>query len=604
MLLLKATLILVAGTSVCFALRRASADARHRVWSCTFAALLALPLLGLALPSWQFPVPETLNHTPQTVSPDVRQAAPTALEPLQAAPVPAARASGADGPTPSPFADVTLLQKLALTWFTGTVLALTALGISLLRVRRLANSASPVTDDDWRVAAHTLAARLGLRRTVRVLTSARVTTPMAGGLWRPTVYLPPSAAEWDAEQRDVVLAHELAHLAARDPQRHLVARAAMALYWFHPLAWLAARQAAAAREQACDEAVLMLGTRPSAYARVLLELAESMQRPPRALATLPMVHRSLLEARVMAILNGSRRPSASGRATIPMLAITAATIAIAAAAPGVARSTDDVRWIESSPTNDVSLPAPSRSVIATPPVPAVQRPTSTRDIDCSGLAGADSFQGTTSTTGGNLVYEKAGSINRTHRIVYYTVDGTRLCVFGENVGPADDKAPPSRWLERASRVVMESTSGSTIHRLVVTGGAASQAQFQVNGAPRPLDASVKEWRDRMLAALDLMWEATMLRGEQTSLRGQITSIHGEETSLRGQITSLHGEVTSMQGRITSLRGEETSMRGRITSIRGQETSLRGQITSARGAITSINGSNYRQGDADRRIADY
>ena len=235
---------------------------------------------------------------------------------------------------------------------------------------------------------------------------------------------------------------------------------------------------------------------------------------------------------------------------------------------------------------------------------AAQRLTSTRDSDCSGLVGADSFQGTTSTNRRNLVYEKLGSINRTHRIAYYTADGARLCIFGENVGAADDKAPPSRWIERASRVVLESTSGSTTHRLIVTGGTASQAQFQVNGAPRPIDASVNAWRERMLASLDLMWEATMLRGEQTSLRGQITSIHGEETSLRGQITSLQGEVTSMQGRISSLRGEETSMRGRITSIRGHETSLQGQITSARGAITSINSSNYRQAEADRRIADY
>ena len=263
MLLLKATLILVAGTAACFALRRASADVRHRVWSCTFAALLALPLLALALPSWQFPVPETLNQTPKTVSPDLLAAASTGLEPLQSAPIPAVQSSASDSPNPSPFADVTLLQILALTWLTGTVLALTTLVISLVRVRRLANSAALVTDDEWRITTEKLASRLGLRQVVRLLTSARVTTPMAGGLWRPTVYLPPSAAEWDAERRGVVLAHELAHLAARDPQRHMVARTAVALYWFHPLAWLAARQATTAREQACDEAVLMLGTRPS-----------------------------------------------------------------------------------------------------------------------------------------------------------------------------------------------------------------------------------------------------------------------------------------------------------------------------------------------------
>jgi hypothetical protein len=130
---------------------------------------------------------------------------------------------------------------------------------------------------------------------------------MAGGISRHVIFLPSSAREWSAERRDVVLAHELAHLP--DATRSVTGGApAVAVYWFHPLAWIAAREASVAREQACDEAVLALGTRRSVYARVLLELAESMQPPPRTLAALPMVQRSLLEDRLMAILNDDIAP--------------------------------------------------------------------------------------------------------------------------------------------------------------------------------------------------------------------------------------------------------------------------------------------------------
>ena len=140
------------------------------------------------------------------------------------------------------------------------------------------------------------------------------------------------------EQRDVVLAHEIAHLAGHDPLRHVAARLAVAFYWFHPLAWMAARQAAAAREQACDEAVLALGTRPSAYARVLLELAESMQPSAAGLGALPMVERSHLETRLMAILNDDVPCRAERRGVvIPAIGVVLCTLASRRPAPAVRR---------------------------------------------------------------------------------------------------------------------------------------------------------------------------------------------------------------------------------------------------------------------------
>jgi hypothetical protein len=39
----------------------------------------------------------------------------------------------------------------------------------------------------------------------------------------------------------------LAHLAGRDPLRHALARVAVALCWFHPLAWIVAARLGGAR---------------------------------------------------------------------------------------------------------------------------------------------------------------------------------------------------------------------------------------------------------------------------------------------------------------------------------------------------------------------
>ena len=70
-----------------------------------------------------------------------------------------------------------------------------------------------------------------------------------------------------------MLTHEMIHVRRRDVLRQLMVRAVLALYWFHPLSWVAARLAAIASEEACDEEVLALGTRPSQYATHLLSLA-------------------------------------------------------------------------------------------------------------------------------------------------------------------------------------------------------------------------------------------------------------------------------------------------------------------------------------------
>lgn len=602
MLLLKATLVLALAVLAGMALQRSAAAVRHRLWSWTFAALLALPVLVATLPRLNLPVSDAVS-TAFSVAPAAEATLPTHDSAATPEAVLAGTAPAAPTVTgPSPVRWFTTREVLTGLWLAGSLVSLIALTISVLRVHWLSHLAACVDDPDWSEATASIARQLAFRSPVCVRISSRVVTPMAGGFLRPTVFLPSNALDWNAERRDVVLAHELAHLAARDPQRHLLARLAVALYWFHPLAWFAARQATAAREAACDERVLALGTKPSAYARVLLDLADSMQARPRALVTLPMVHKSSLEVRVMTILNGTVRPSSTFRGTVAVFALTLGTLVVAAAAPRGAEPDSTVRWVDASP---VPLVPPAPDTPTPGLVAATPQPNTQRREECSSGYGAESFSGSINTSGRdgiNVIYEQGGRLNRTNRIVLFPVDGIRLCIFAENVGPAGSNNPPSAWIGKADRVVMESSGGGASHRLVVERRPAQQTVWQVNGATRPIDRAATEWRDRMLAMFDAHWELTTLRGQVTTLRGQITSLRGQETSLRGEITSLRGEVTSMRGRITSLRGEETSMRGRITSIRGHETSLRGQITSARGAITSIEG--YRPTDADRRIAEY
>lgn len=620
MLLLKASLLLFATLLAARLLRRAPAASRHRFWTVAFAAVLALPLLASLLPALHVPVPYCCAapsgpERPSAITTMVAQAGGTRtihdtmiVSEYDPFPSATARDQGIPRGTTGAAPGLDTRALFLAAWLLGTLAAASMLFVSLVRVRRLARRSQALTDASWRSAADALGARLGLRRPARLLVSGLVGTPMAGGVWRPVIFLPLAARDWSVERRDVVLAHELAHLAGHDPLRHLATRLTVACYWFHPLAWIAAREAAVAREQACDEAVLALGTRPSNYARILLELAESLQPSGAGAGALPMVDRSHMETRIMAILNDEVRPSGRRRVAAPAIVVALFTLGVAAAQPAVRASAPAPAAAAVPPdTADVTSPVsvvapivsprePSSGIPAVQPAPAQLE--AGRDSACwADTSGRSSFRGYSSTreVGGRTVISEQVGARNFDRLIQKTFGDTRLCMLAEGAGDWSPTERPSQWLGRARRVVLEAQRRGVVQRLEVAGQRTS---WQVGGTERVFDAAAQQWRDRMLAALDTTWEISSLRGEASSLAGEISSIRGHESSLRGEISSLQGEISSMRGRQSSVRGEESSLRGRISSLRGHVSSLRGAISSEQGSISSL----YGRGDPPARVS--
>jgi beta-lactamase regulating signal transducer with metallopeptidase domain len=615
-ILVKASLLLLAAIGAARLLHRAPAAVSHRLWSGLFAALLALPLLALTLPGLDVPVPAAWT-TPATPPPAGALKGNTpgvAGEPADratqnpdrprpgAAPAPGvALALPAGSPAAIPVPGTgrpTGSILLVSAWCLGALAAVGAIGFGLWRVRRLLRAAEALNDPDWQRAAAALSRRLGLRREARLLVSARVGTPMAGGTWRPFVVLPLAARRWDAERRDVVLAHEIVHLAGRDPVRHLLARLALAAYWFHPLAWLAARRASVAREQACDAAVIELGTRPSAYARILLELADAIVASPPPAGALPMVQQSLLEARLMAILNHHQRPTARRLLLVPAIGMGLLTVSVAAARPA-----------HTARPRSVNAPAAVSRAAAGSVEPAgttAAQANALRDEVCSSDSRSGrSFSGTMTSTegpGGVEIRELVGR-SGSEDIVQKSFGDLRVCMLARDAGPTALR--PSDLITRAGYMVLEAQEAGVVQRLVVdrSGGGNPQVTWQVNGASRPVNATVTTWRERMLAVLDTTWDISTLRGQVSTLRGEISTIHGQRSTLEGQISTLRGDVSTMRGQASTVRGEESSMQGRISEVQGHLSSLHGAISSEQGAISSLDSTRAYADEQERtRIA--
>jgi beta-lactamase regulating signal transducer with metallopeptidase domain len=249
----------------------------HGLWLLALAKLVTPPLVPLpVLPAWRSLwtgseaaaivrlAPRAAVPSPLIDLASVRSAAPPgpAIVPESRERAAAPRPKSADLRLASWF--VLAVGVIATTWLTAW---------RFTRFRRLLEHAVPAPAAVT-ARAREIACRLSLRRAPPVLlVPARIPPmlwPASGGprLLIPDELLP----QLSDDERDALLAHELAHLRRRDHWVRLLEIAATALFWWYPVTWWARRALRRAEERCCDEWVLrLLPASAGAYAEGLLK---------------------------------------------------------------------------------------------------------------------------------------------------------------------------------------------------------------------------------------------------------------------------------------------------------------------------------------------
>jgi len=222
----------------------------------------------------------------------------------------------------------------AAIWLMGFVVALAWMVIARL-VFLIFVPRRRVRDVNLLTRVDAIARRLGVMKRVRVSETRSLAGPIAFGIFRPGISLPKGfASRFTHEQQDAMLAHELAHLAARDPFWHALADGVTAVLWWNPLAWFAKRELHAASEGAADEASLVVENGPNLLAECLVELGGRLTRT-HSLGWLGMAgadFRSGLGRRVKRLLSLNDRPwepAQSSRAWLVRMAVPIVLVAIA-----------------------------------------------------------------------------------------------------------------------------------------------------------------------------------------------------------------------------------------------------------------------------------
>jgi beta-lactamase regulating signal transducer with metallopeptidase domain len=340
-------LIMLAGIGLLL-LRRSSAATRHLVLLASLSALLALPLLAVVLPRWQWdwqprvfseprsPIPSTsepkggevsfstvspyrhqtpasLGHTPDRISIGIEREAGWSGGRLK--PLPQKHEVRLRG-LETGFRREMLMQGGLLLWLMGASIVFFRLLAGLIAMHSLRRRSETLMQEDVRQLAAEVRREMGVRRAVALLQlrdGDAMRVPIVWGVLRPTILLPVCFLDWSPERLRLILAH----LRRGDWLAQTLAETACALYWFNPLVWWAASRLREECERACDDCVLLTGVPPPTYADTLLEVIRTMKesRPVR-LSALSMA-RPPIEKRLRAIL--TPRTSRKRRLSRPVL---------------------------------------------------------------------------------------------------------------------------------------------------------------------------------------------------------------------------------------------------------------------------------------------
>ena len=290
-ILAKVTLVLGAGAAIQIALAtRLSAATRHLVWMLVIAGVLLLPALAITLPDWA----------------PVEYTKPAGFVPILGAGTSEPPVLDASLSLRATQSDVQWPWILAAVYLAGVGLLLARVILQHVWTHRLVGAATPIVDAPWLQLLDECAARIGVRRGVRLLRTAGDTMPLAAGIRRACIVLPAAADTWPEDRRRAVLLHELAHVERHDCLTQTLAALACAVYWMHPGVWWIAVRLGAERELACDDRVRSAGVNAREYAGHLLELAYTLGHSAAPGVVVTMARPRELEGRMLAVLDAAR----------------------------------------------------------------------------------------------------------------------------------------------------------------------------------------------------------------------------------------------------------------------------------------------------------
>lgn len=287
----KVTLLLLVAWMVHLCLPRANPRWRVWLWRSALVGVTLLPIFERLTPSWPIAVVAEQPAINQESSYDritksSAVAPPTALSPanetIVTVPVEehstedigVADAGGVALATETRTGSrVDWLWVAFSFWLLGVGLLTFRLIRNGIRVQHFVRHAQPASEAVMEIAQK-VTREIGLRSTPEIRVSPSIAVPVATGIVRPMVILPTTMHQpVDETELELILAHELGHIAGYDVPWNIFSLLVQAVLWFHPLTWRLPAAHQLACEMVCDALASRNESARKAYRRMLARLA-------------------------------------------------------------------------------------------------------------------------------------------------------------------------------------------------------------------------------------------------------------------------------------------------------------------------------------------
>ena len=141
----------------------------------------------------------------------------------------------------------------AYFWLIGVaVFGIRLLG-GMAYVRILKKGAVDILDEHWNNRIVAIAGKLKIKRSIRLVESIKVNSPIVLGYLKPVILFPLGLIQgMPTDQVEAILTHEIAHIKRADFLINLLLSALQVIYFFHPAYWWLFAQAEQEREYHCD----------------------------------------------------------------------------------------------------------------------------------------------------------------------------------------------------------------------------------------------------------------------------------------------------------------------------------------------------------------
>jgi beta-lactamase regulating signal transducer with metallopeptidase domain len=156
--------------------------------------------------------------------------------------------------------------------------------LSIFYLRRNLRHCPKIERDDLYELLEKLCSELNIHRPIELfyLDNKLSISPVLVGILHPKIYIPRLIAdEWTVEDIKPILLHELVHIKRFDPAMNWVQFIIQAIYFFHPLVWIANRKIRHYREDSCDDiAIQIMGNKKKTYSQCIVNVLQETSKEP------------------------------------------------------------------------------------------------------------------------------------------------------------------------------------------------------------------------------------------------------------------------------------------------------------------------------------